>query len=144
MTARLYDAAFAIVMMLLVWSFYRAQRDPANNFNLFDLIMENGRVSRIGFAFLVALLVTSWVLIRMAQNEQRSLDVVFAAYLTAWVAPIVAKLFSPPQVTTSSSSSSTTSTSTPVPLDSPAKANNAIATILDKTSKTEEKHDDHG
>ena len=99
MSERLYDATFAIVLLLVVWSFYRAQRDPANSFNLFDLIMENGRVSRIGFAYLVGLLVTSWVLVKMASNEQRSLDVVFSAYLASWVAPIVAKLFSPPPTT---------------------------------------------
>ncbi len=96
MNSRLYDAAFAIILLLVVWSFYRAQRDPANNFNLFDLIMENGRVSRIGFAYLVGLLVTSWVLVSSVQSESREIDVIFSAYLAAWVAPIVAKLFSPP------------------------------------------------
>ena len=117
MNGRLYDAGFAIVMLLVVWSFYRAQRDPANSFNLFDLIMENGRVSRIGFAYLVGLLVTSWVLIRMAQDAQRSLDVVFSAYLASWVAPIVAKLFSPSQATTSTQTSSSTVTSTPAKVE---------------------------
>ena len=109
----LYDAAFAIIMLLVVWSFYKAQRDPDNRFNLFDLVMENGRVSRIGFAYLVGLLVTSWVLIRMADDKSRSLDVVFSAYLASWVAPIVAKLFSPPQVTSVTQTSSSTSTTTP-------------------------------
>ncbi len=124
MSDQLYNAAFAIVLLLIVWSFYRAQRDPANSFNLFDLILENGRVSRIGFAFLVALLVTSWVLIKMANNSQRDLDVVFSAYLAAWVAPIVAKLFSPPQTTTSTQTSTSTSTTAP--------------------AKAEEHHDDRG
>src|ERR1017187_998851 len=126
MTAHIYDAVLGIILMLLLWSFYEAQRDPANKFNLWDLIMENGRVSRIGFAYLVGLLVTSWVLIRMAQNEQRSLDVVFSAYLAAWVAPIVAKLFSPPQATTSTQTSTSTVTVAPIP------------------PKIEEHHDDHG
>jgi hypothetical protein len=112
---QLYNAAFAIVLLLLVWSFYRAQRDPANSFNLFDLIMENGRISRIGFAFLVALLVTSWVLVKMASNATRNLDVVFSAYLAAWVAPIVAKLFSPPLATTSTQTSTSTTTTAPAP-----------------------------
>ena len=114
MSERLYDAAFSVVLLLVVWSFYRAQRDPANSFNLFDLIMENGRVSRIGFAYLVGLLVTSWVLVKVAADAQRNLDVVFSAYLAAWVAPIVAKLFSPPQVTTSTQTSTSTQTTTPI------------------------------
>ena len=117
MSDQLYNAAFAIVLLLIVWSFYRAQRDPANSFNLFDLILENGRVSRIGFAFLVALLVTSWVLVKMASNAQRDLDVVFSAYLAAWVAPIVAKLFSPPQSVTLTQTNTATSTTTTAKAD---------------------------
>jgi hypothetical protein len=96
MNAKLYDASFAIAMLLVIWSFYHAQRDPSNNFNLFDLIIDGGKVSRIGFAYLVGLLVSSWVLIKMVENEARNIDVVFSAYLAAWVIPIVSKLFSPP------------------------------------------------
>ena len=109
------DAALGIILLIVLWGFYRAQRDPANSLNIWDLVMENGRMSRIGFAYLVGLLVTSWVLINMAQNEQRSLDVVFSAYLAAWVAPIVAKLFSPPQATTLTQTSTSTITTAPAP-----------------------------
>lgn len=88
------DAVLGIFMLLITWSFYLAQKDPNISFNLFDLIMENGRVSRIGFAFIVALLVTSWVLIRVARDGKMT-DLLYAAYGAMWVAPIVAKLFSP-------------------------------------------------
>jgi hypothetical protein len=91
------DAILGIFMLLITWSCYLAQKDPNISFNLFDLIMENGRVSRIGFGFVVALLVTSWVLVRVARDGKMSLDMLFAAYGTMWVAPIVAKLFSPAQ-----------------------------------------------
>ncbi len=115
MSDRLYDAGFAIVLLLVVWSFYRAQRDPANSFNLFDLIMENGRVSRIGFAFLVCLLVTSWVLIKAASaDKHEELSTMFGAYGLMWVAPIVAKLFSPPQATTSTQTSTSTTSTAPI------------------------------
>lgn len=89
------DAALLIFVLLIGWSLYRAQKDPTISFNLFDLIMENGRVSRIGFAFVVALFVTSWVLIRVARDGKMT-DLLYAAYGAMWVAPIVAKLFSPP------------------------------------------------
>lgn len=88
------DAALLIFMLLLTWSFYRAHNDPDSDFNLLDLIMENKRVSRIGFGFVFALIVTSWVLILVARGGKMSLDIIFPAYLAAWVAPIVAKLFS--------------------------------------------------
>ena len=105
------DASLLIFTLVVCWSLYRAHIQPDNSFNLFDLIMENGRVSRIGFGFIVALFVTSWVLIRVARDGHDGLDLLFAAYCTAWVAPIVAKLFSaspPAGVTTTSSTTTST------------------------------------
>jgi len=114
MSEHIADAALGVILLLVLWSFYKAQRDPTNSLNLFDLVMENGRISRIAVAFLVALLVTSWVLIIAAHDTARNLDVIFSAYGAMWVAPIVAKLFSPPQVTTSTQTTSSTQTTTPV------------------------------
>ena len=97
-TYTITDASISVLLLLVTWPFYRAQRDPAVSFNLFDLIMENGRVSRIGFAFMVALVVTSWVLVIVARSGKQNIEIMFAAYGAMWVAPIVAKLFSPPVV----------------------------------------------
>ena len=71
------DAALLVFMLLLTWSFYRAHNDPDSDFNLLDLIMENKRVSRIGFGFVFALIVTSWVL-RLTNSSQA-----FAAAINA-------------------------------------------------------------
>ncbi len=87
------DAALLIFVLMVGWSLYRAQRDPNVDFNLFDLIMENGKVSRIAFAFLTALIATTWVLIKVAQDGKMT-DLLYAAYGTMWVAPICAKMFS--------------------------------------------------
>jgi len=101
------DASLLIFTLVICWSLYRAHIKPDNSFNLFDLIMENGRVSRIGFGFIIALFVTSWVLIRVARDGHNGLDLLFAAYCTAWVAPIVAKLFSAPTPAGTTTTSST-------------------------------------
>jgi hypothetical protein len=116
------DAVLAIFMLLITWSFYLAQKDSHNVFNLFDLVMENGRLSRIGFAFIVALFVTSWVLIRVARDGKMT-DLLYAAYGTMWVAPIVAKLFSsqPPAGTTTTTEVGPTKT-TVQKIDPPAPA----------------------
>jgi hypothetical protein len=92
MTAQ--DASLLVMMLIITWSVYRAHRDPNNNFNLLDLIMENGRVSRTGFGFMFALVVTSWVLILKARQPGSNVDIIFAAYGAMWVAPIITKLFS--------------------------------------------------
>lgn len=90
------DASLMIFTLIVGWSLYRAHKDPNTQFNLFDLIMERGRVSRIALAFLAALFVTSWVMIRVARDGHMS-DLLFAAYGAMWVAPILAKLLGPSQ-----------------------------------------------
>ena len=111
---RATDAALLIVALVIAWSFYRAHKSDKGvflQFNLLDLLLENGRVSRIACAFMATLVVTSWVVIKLT-IENKLTDVIFGAYLTAWVAPIVAKLFSPPSST--ATATSTTSVSTTV------------------------------
>ena len=88
------DAALLIVSLVILWSFYRAQRDPEFHFDLFDLLMENGKVSRLAFAFMCTLGVTSFLMIRLT-IDQRMTEGYFGLYSAAWIAPIIAKLFAP-------------------------------------------------
>lgn len=92
---RLVDAVTLIIVLLLSWSFYRLHRDPESKFNVFDLIMENGRVSRLAFAFMTLLGVSSWVVVRLVV-ENKMTEGYFGLYGTMWVAPIIARMFSPP------------------------------------------------
>ena len=104
------DAALLVLMLIITWSIYRAHNDPNNQFSLLDLIMENGRVSRIGFGYMFALVVTSWVLILAARTGKMNIDVIYSAYCAAWVGPIVAKLFSTTPSGTTTTTSSTIET----------------------------------
>lgn len=90
---RAEDAAPLIVALVIAWSFYRAHRDPNFRFDLFDLLMENGRVSRLACVFLGSFLVSSWVIVRLTIDGKMN-EGMFIAYGTVWVAPIIAKLFS--------------------------------------------------
>lgn len=92
---RATDAALLIVSLVIAWSFIRAHRDKTNTFNLIDLLMEGGRLSRIACAFMATLVVTSWVIVKLT-IEGKLTEGLFGAYVAAWVAPIVAKLFSGP------------------------------------------------
>lgn len=89
------DAALLILSLVIAWSFYRAHRNPAFTFNVFDIIMENGRVSRLACVFMASFVVTSWVLIRVTL-EGKLTEGLFLAYSAAWIAPIVAKMFGNP------------------------------------------------
>lgn len=101
------DAALLVGLLLVVWSVYRAQKDPAFQFDIFDLLMENGRVSKIAVAFMVTLAATTWILLRLTIDGKLT-EGYFASYGALWVAPLVAKLFSTPPTTSSITQTSTT------------------------------------
>lgn len=75
----------------ILLSFWRAQRHPELAFDAFDLIMENGRVSKIAIAFMTVLVVTTWVIVDLQLNGNLT-EGYFLAYGGMWVAPLVAKV----------------------------------------------------
>jgi hypothetical protein len=89
------DAALMVLLLLVVWSFYRAQRDPATTFNLFDLVTEGGRVSKLACAFVGGVMVLSWIMIRLTLDGKMTEGYV-GLYGGIVIAPVIAKLFSPP------------------------------------------------
>lgn len=94
---KLTESFAVVVVLLLVWSIYRAHRSGGKyeDFNLFDLLMENGRVSRLACAFWVGHAVMSWAFLRLTLDGKMS-DGVFMAYGAVIVTPIIAKLFTNP------------------------------------------------
>ena len=81
-------AAVAVCIGLALW---RAHRRPGFDFNLFDLLMENGRVSRLALWYNVSGAVSTWVIID-AQIKDKLSEGLFGLWLTAWVGSIIAKL----------------------------------------------------
>ena len=93
---RAADGSLLIVSLVIAWSVYRAHRNPQNTFDVFDLVMEGGRLSRLACAFMATLFVTSWVVVRLTFDGKMT-EGYFIGYGGMWVAPIIAKLFSTPQ-----------------------------------------------
>lgn len=83
----------AMFIVAIGISFWRLQRNQDNDFNLFDIIMEGGRVSRIAIAFMTTLVITSWIMIKLT-IDQKMTEGFMMGYGAMWVAPIIAKLFS--------------------------------------------------
>lgn len=93
---RLPEAFGVVAILLVVWSLYRAHRSKAlSDFNLFDLLMENGRASKLACAFWLAFGFYTWVLWRITIDGKMS-EGYIAAYGLTWVAPIIAKMFAGP------------------------------------------------
>lgn len=85
----LATAVYGVVALIVALWLYRAHINPQVDLDLYDLIKENGRLSKIAVAFLVTLGTSSWYIVHEATDGTLT-DIAFGAYLTAWVAPIVA------------------------------------------------------
>ena len=83
--------ALCLLALLVSVSLWRAHRNAAYTFDLLDLIMENGRVSKISVAFMLVLGVTSWVIINLMVKDKMT-EGYLATYGTMWVMPLVAKV----------------------------------------------------
>ena len=81
-------------------------------FDLFDLITENGRVSKLAFAFMLTLGVTSWIMIRLTLDGKMT-EGYLGGYGALWIAPIIAKLFNTPTSTAIDTSITTSTKITP-------------------------------
>ena len=91
---QLPDILGLVALAIVVVSFVRMHRDSTTNFNVFDLVMERGRVSKLAVIALTAFVVYSWVIVRLTVDG-RITEGYLTMYGVTWVAPIIAKLFSP-------------------------------------------------
>lgn len=89
------DAILIIGTLLIVLSFYRAHRNPAFDFDLFDLIMENGKVSKAAVVFMGSFAATTWIMIRLTLDGELT-EGYFAGYGAIWVAPVVTRFLTHP------------------------------------------------
>lgn len=78
-------------LVFVVLSFWRAHNKPGFDFNAFDLVMENGKVSKIAFTFMAAFAVTTWILIDL-QLKGKMTETYLMTYGGMWVASLVAKV----------------------------------------------------
>lgn len=96
----------AVIVAGVAVSFYRYQKNPT--FNILDLLMENGRVSRLAAAFMMTLVVTSWVMIKLTVDGKMT-EGYLMAFGGMWIAPIISKMFATNNTTASTTSIKTVS-----------------------------------
>lgn len=81
-----------LVGVLVAYSFWKAHRDPSFvQFNIFDLIMHNGRLDKIAVIFMAVFVVTTWIMIDL-QISGKMTEGYVTAYGVMWVTPLVAKV----------------------------------------------------
>lgn len=98
------------MLLLVVWTLYRAHRD-ASTFSLLDLLMQGGRADKLACVFMGTWALHSWIMLVLL--EQGKMDVSYVTlYAATWVAPIISKLFTKgPETSTSFQTDTVSSTS---------------------------------
>ena len=81
----------ALMFLIIAVSVWNAHKSSTMVFNAFDLLMENGKDSKIAVAFMLVLVVSTWVVVDQQVSGKLS-EGTFGLWLTAWVTPLVAKV----------------------------------------------------
>lgn len=89
-------ALLFVVVLIIAWSLYRLHRDPAVNFNLIDLIMENGRVSKVSCLVMGAFTVHTWIMVSLTPDKMS--EMYLTIYGATWVAPLLTRMISQPKI----------------------------------------------
>ena len=81
-----------LVALIIMISLRRAHDDPASTFDLRDLLMENGRVSKAAAVMLGSFAATTWCFIYLTISGKMT-EGMFGLYAAVWVTPVLARLF---------------------------------------------------
>lgn len=79
------------ILISLIFAAWRLQRNPENDFNILDLLMENGHVSKAAVVMMGSFSLTSWMMIQLTLAGKMT-EGYFGLYSAAWIAPVVVKL----------------------------------------------------
>lgn len=92
---KLPDLIAVIAIAIIALSIWRAHRDPEfDGFNVFDLLMENGKLDPAKCIAMGSWFMALWVMWRLTV-EGKMTDGFFTAFLAACFAPAIAKMFAP-------------------------------------------------
>lgn len=80
-----------LALTAILASFWFAHRSKNFEFNAFDLLMENGKVSKIAVAFMGVLAVTTWIMVDL-QITGKMTEGYLTTYGAMWVTPLIARV----------------------------------------------------
>jgi hypothetical protein len=106
----------ACLLCLILWKAHKA----AGSFNVFDIVIVDGKFDRVAFAYILVLFVTTWIMINLEITRRMSEGYV-GLYCTAWVGPLVAKMVFGKNEVSSASVTQQTETKSTTTITEPTK-----------------------
>lgn len=84
-------AILAIAILAILWTLERKSRNTRSAFSFDELLTENGKTSKAACVMFGSFAATTWLLMFLTATGKIT-EGYFGLYLTAWVAPAVAKI----------------------------------------------------
>lgn len=83
--------ALCLGIVVVFGTVLHAHRSATIPFNLLDLLMEGGKVSKIAVAFMLVLGVSTWVIVHLTIHDKMT-EGYLTIYTGAWIVPLVTKV----------------------------------------------------
>lgn len=100
----------ALAVLLIMWALERRNKSAHSQISLDDLLIgDDGKMSKAATVMFGSFALTTWVVVYLTINDKLT-DIIFGAYLTAWVFPVVANILKGPQVLPDPPAMTTTAT----------------------------------
>lgn len=80
-----------LIVILIGLLMYKRWKNNDSEINLDDLLMENGRMSKISVVFLGSWVFSTWLMVFLTLKDKMT-EGLFLAYGGLWIAPIVARI----------------------------------------------------
>jgi hypothetical protein len=90
-TEHVTTLALLLFLWALGYSLYRTHKSATIQFNLLDLIMEGGRVSKVSVIIMCAFVVHTWVVVTWTLAKTIT-DQGMLTYAGVWVTPLLARM----------------------------------------------------
>lgn len=87
----LHLVALALIALAVVLGLVRRWRDKHSPIDLDDLLMENGRMSKIAVGYMALLVFSIWLMSYLAFNDKMT-EGYFTIFCATWVAPIITRI----------------------------------------------------
>lgn len=80
-----------LALLAILISLRKMHNDPTSTFDLRDLLMENGRVSKAAAVMMGSFVVTTWIIVYLTLSGKLT-EGFLVIYVGAWITPVVTRL----------------------------------------------------
>lgn len=83
--------SLAVFILFCFYTAFKLHTSKSNTFDILDLLMENGRISKAAVVMMGSFALTTWIMISLTSTDKLT-EGYLGIYVGAWIAPVVVRL----------------------------------------------------